>query len=530
MPEPNLPPDAHKETELSEETHDDHRRSTRQHRPRYLDNALTGNEVFELLDEYIIDSDGGSKPRRRKRQKKLPATPSNETKSTTLSTKCTPAAKLRPRWYNQMYLMFLALRQSPDYTASRSELVRKAVELDAKISKERSLPRAFTGKTPMNSASALLTNNGDRHFVQFRPPGARCYHFKLAYKPGDFEGALLAYNEWMKVLVEKDWPVCFGPEPSPADCLQLPPQNLSAGDFLGTLQTPDTAAIQPNKENAEAPHQPLVICADESRPHCAKVNDNICIVHKDDTVEKSDDPGEIDIPKNWNDIVEVRSSTIPNAGNGLFAVRDLPGGIPIGFYFGVPMTEDEFDSLKEPVGLSSHYSIMYRKTVLDATDENGMPFTDPNGPLYCPFHFMNEARGSDTDDDTHRRCNITFLEGVVVNQIICLTTRLIKKGEELFASYGSEVDRSHWDDSETRRSKSETQDMDQTDPGGSVLGLSNECSDQSHEFAAPRTLAMRAAASADIECRSVSNTTQATQNQSIVRILKTLATSDSTGE
>ncbi|KAJ1934056.1 hypothetical protein EC988_008927, partial [Linderina pennispora] len=143
------------------------------------------------------------------------------------------------------------------------------------------------------------------------------------------------------------------------------------------------------------------------------------------------------IPRTWQDIVEVKSSTIPHAGNGLFAVRDLPGGIPLGFYFGVPMTEDEYDSLKDTVGMASHYSIMYRKTVLDATDTNGMPYTDPGGRLYCPFHFMNEDREG-------QKFNIAFLEGVKVNQIICLTTRNIKKGEELFVSYGEEVDRSKW--------------------------------------------------------------------------------------
>ncbi|KAJ1669537.1 hypothetical protein EV182_008715, partial [Spiromyces aspiralis] len=88
---------------------------------------------------------------------------------------------------------------------------------------------------------------------------------------------------------------------------------------------------------------------------------------------------ESDIPQSWRDIVRVGPSSIPNAGNGLFAVRDLPAHCPLGFYFGVPMTEDEFDSLKENLGLCSHYSIMYRRTVLDACDENGQPFTDPNG-------------------------------------------------------------------------------------------------------------------------------------------------------
>ncbi|KAJ1968404.1 hypothetical protein H4R34_006273, partial [Dimargaris verticillata] len=144
---------------------------------------------------------------------------------------------------------------------------------------------------------------------------------------------------------------------------------------------------------------------------------------------------DVNIPKSWKDIVEVRPSTIPDAGDGLFAVRDIPMYTPLGFYFGVPMTEDEFDSLKDHVGIASHYSIMYRRTVLDATDEHGQPFTDPNGPLYCPFHFMNERIG---------RGNVAFLEGHVVNQVICMTTKNVKAGQELFVYYGSEVDRDHW--------------------------------------------------------------------------------------
>ena len=135
------------------------------------------------------------------------------------------------------------------------------------------------------------------------------------------------------------------------------------------------------------------------------------------------------IPKSWKDIVRIAPSTIPSAGNGLFAIRDLPSHCPLGFYFGVPMTEDEFDSLKDHLGMASHYSIMYRRTVLDASDENGQPYTDPDGRLFCPFHFMNEDR-------TGKCQNIAFLEGAKVNQIICSTTRKIKKGDELFVSYG----------------------------------------------------------------------------------------------
>lgn len=137
------------------------------------------------------------------------------------------------------------------------------------------------------------------------------------------------------------------------------------------------------------------------------------------------------VPTSLSDVVRVDVSTIPNSGNGLFAKIDLPASTPLGFYFGVPMTENEFDSIKDGVGVASHYSIMYRRTVLDATDEKGMPYSDPNGRLYCPFHFMNEDPNG----------NITFITGAVVNQVICTTNRDIKAGEELFVFYGKEVDR-----------------------------------------------------------------------------------------
>ncbi|KAF9946667.1 hypothetical protein BGZ70_003109 [Mortierella alpina] len=141
------------------------------------------------------------------------------------------------------------------------------------------------------------------------------------------------------------------------------------------------------------------------------------------------------VPTSLADILRVDVSTIPNSGNGLFAKVDLPASTPLGFYFGVPMTENEFDSLKDGVGVASHYSIMYRRTVLDATDESGMPYSDPAGRLYCPFHFMNEDPNG----------NISFITGSVVNQVICTTNRDVKAGEELFVFYGKEVDR-HWAD------------------------------------------------------------------------------------
>lgn len=103
------------------------------------------------------------------------------------------------------------------------------------------------------------------------------------------------------------------------------------------------------------------------------------------------------------------------------------------------MTEDEFDSLKEHVGLASQYSHRYKKTILDATDANGQPYWN-HPKIFCPFHFMNEH--------TYPAwTNVAFVEGYVVNQVLCLTIQDIKAGQELFVNYGADVDRHSWTDS-----------------------------------------------------------------------------------
>lgn len=159
------------------------------------------------------------------------------------------------------------------------------------------------------------------------------------------------------------------------------------------------------------------------------------------------------IPQSWHDIVQVKPSLIPFGGNGLFAKRKLPYNTPIGFYFGVPMTEDEFDSLKDRVGRSSEYSIMYRRTVLDATDDQGQPVTDASSPRYCPFHFMNET-------SSQRTASIAFVEGAVVNQIICWTKKEIEKDEELLVWYGKDVHR-YWTKEEEEAQKQQQQQQQQ---------------------------------------------------------------------
>ncbi|KAF8950012.1 hypothetical protein BGZ46_004795, partial [Entomortierella lignicola] len=347
--------------------------------------------------------------------------------------------------------------------------------------------------TPMNSASACLTNNGDKYFIPFKPEGSRSTHFRLAYQPGDFDTAVKEYNSWMEQLIQRDWPLCFGIPKEDAipvqgienikklqseeECTKenrpemqranSSPESRKRGHDLGEQENifgnskkvkagNDSGSDDGRNDQAESREDRKVTdkmkrldiktagSYDGSMSCPPTPTAAFAAASLSDHSPSYEEPPRVpryrlqdldldDVPSSLADIVRVDVSTVPSYGNGLFAKIDLPAGTPLGFYFGVPMTENEFDSLKDGVGLASQYSIMYRRTVLDATDEHGQPYTDPNGPMYCPFHFMNE------DPDG----NVSFITGSVVNQVICTTNRDVREGEELFVFYGKEMDR-HW--------------------------------------------------------------------------------------
>lgn len=356
----------------------------------------------------------------------------------------------------------------------------------------------------MNSASACLTNNGDKYFIPFKPEGSRSTHFRLAYQPGNFDTAVSEYNAWMEQLVQRDWPLCFG---VPKSRLQHVKEDLAAGGHDGDPSVkqesrPELHRADSSFDSRKRLHGHTEMEQHEDGDNSKKVkaesdsSSKDILLQRDTTLEPmsaednkvADKLQSLDLQKNngscpptpttgvppfpnpegdrfafaldlgrgagshpfslqdrlqdldlsqiptkLENIVRVDESLIPKAGMGLFAVKDLPAGTPLGFYFGVPMTENEFDSLKDGVGQASQYSIMYRRTVLDATDENGQPYRDPQGRLYCPFHFMNEDPNG----------NVSFITGSVVNQVICTTNRDVKANEELFVFYGKEMDR-HW--------------------------------------------------------------------------------------
>ncbi|KAI9290933.1 hypothetical protein K502DRAFT_345001 [Neoconidiobolus thromboides FSU 785] len=143
---------------------------------------------------------------------------------------------------------------------------------------------------------------------------------------------------------------------------------------------------------------------------------------------------QLPIPTNWKDLFYVGPSTIKGANLGLFAKRFVPKDTVIGYYFGVPTTEYDFDKHKGLNKYVSSYSIKYYDFILDATDNNNELYKDKDGGILCPFHFMNEH-----PDFT----NVRFNEGSELNQVECITECDVFKGQELFVFYGVEYEREY---------------------------------------------------------------------------------------
>ncbi|KAI7861465.1 hypothetical protein BDF14DRAFT_1869056 [Spinellus fusiger] len=311
----------------------------------------------------------------------------------------------QPRWHNQSYLLFLALRQHPSNSLPRTDLIKAALDLDKQISEERDLPRVFRGKTPMNSASAILTNNIDGYFIPFRPHGSRCMHFTLAYKPISFEKACAEYRTWEDKLVTESWPFYFRTLTKKDTYPALHKEMTEFDEFIASrsLQSLSKGSGHCSTEKDSASMTPMGTFSQGPS----------YIPHPMHSVHAT--------PTSWRDLVRVEGD------RGVFALRSLPPHLPLGLYFGVPMSEDEFGSLKQGVGKADAYSLMFRHTILDATDDIGEPYRDSNGPVYCPFHFLNETCES--------MANVVFLEGHQVNQVICWTKQDIKEGDELLVWY-----------------------------------------------------------------------------------------------
>jgi prepilin-type processing-associated H-X9-DG protein len=357
----------------------------------------------------------------------------------------------KPRWWNQTYVIFLVLRRE-NRLMSRAELIPKVLELDKEIAAKKGLPTLFHGKTPQNTVSGRLTENNEKYFVRIVPEGTKRQFFKVSFQPGDFDSAYENYKDWTRKLIELDWPYFFGDrtaeskpvtfeKPLEASIVVDKPEedvdslSRTLEGFMDQESEIHSDIVDGSLGTVEATGSQIIDTdKDESKPSEAIETTNDMLEPQSEPLDPvpTDKPTkEYHIPKSLDEVLQVKESLIPNAGKGVFAKMDIPKHTYLGFYFGVPVDEDEFDSLKDGVGVASEYAHRYNHTVLDATNEQGILYDQVVDGLECPFYYINESK----------KVNIAFVDGNVVNQIICMSTKAIKAGEELYVHYGPEIPR-----------------------------------------------------------------------------------------
>ena len=117
-----------------------------------------------------------------------------------------------------------------------------------------------------------------------------------------------------------------------------------------------------------------------------------------------------------SDIVEIKNSKIANAGQGLFAKKRIKKGDFICWYFGVLVEKDFVDNeyydsdylLKNP----------FNNLIIDASDPNS-----------CFGRYINDGLGEFSSNS-----KFDFYEDTTSGAVIA--TKNIKKGDEIFISYG----------------------------------------------------------------------------------------------
>jgi hypothetical protein len=128
-------------------------------------------------------------------------------------------------------------------------------------------------------------------------------------------------------------------------------------------------------------------------------------------------PTEQDIHIERN-MVEIRKSSIPGAGSGVFAKVDIPNGYDLGLYRGEALTEKEFEDRYGESGHGEYTLYLPDKTYVDAA-KTGYNWTSR----------MNAPRG------LGKKSNIWWDQYGRT-----FARRNIKAGEELLVGYGT----SYW--------------------------------------------------------------------------------------
>lgn len=142
------------------------------------------------------------------------------------------------------------------------------------------------------------------------------------------------------------------------------------------------------------------------------------------------------LKKHIEPFVEVRKSTIPGAGVGVFACQDLPKGFQLP-YIG-KVYKGEFDQIVKAIG--KHNDLVY--IFHDETNDLVIDGHPRYNSITCNVCF----RINEPPKGTKASFDFVSSKGWAKNlsTIVARSVRKIKKGEELFVDYGDQYDRSHY--------------------------------------------------------------------------------------
>lgn len=121
-----------------------------------------------------------------------------------------------------------------------------------------------------------------------------------------------------------------------------------------------------------------------------------------------------------DDYIEIKKSSIPGAGKGVFATKLIPKGSVMGYYKGKLHTQDEYDHLNN------------KDYIFELKFRNQPNFyIDASSPKYSNWtRYVNGARKKSQKNmintDTYQQCFNIYFEAL----------RDIQPGEELIISYG----------------------------------------------------------------------------------------------
>ena len=117
-----------------------------------------------------------------------------------------------------------------------------------------------------------------------------------------------------------------------------------------------------------------------------------------------------------DNFIEIRQSTIPNAGNGVFAKQNINSGDMLGYYRGEALTPDQYNKRFKDKLYAAYVLPVQNGTINVDAEKNG----------YNWVSRVNTPRG------TNMKTNIYWDDNGHV-----YAKRNIKAGEELFVSYGA---------------------------------------------------------------------------------------------